>query len=367
MLSPGLVVVQKLSHAQLSVTPWTVALQASLTFTISQSLLKLMTIESVMPSNPLILCRPFSSCPQSFPASGSFPMSLQSVSDGQILELQLQHQSFQWIFKVDWFDLFAVQGTLRSLLQHHSLEASILQHSTFFMVQLSYSYMTTGKIIALTTWTFVGKVIFLLFNMLSRFVTAFLPRSKCLLISWLQSPSHAWSPKNSHQLKHNIQLLGCDNFLSWHLHQYMWRRPQFDPSIRKIPWKMEWLPIPVFLPKKFHGQRTLVGYSTWSLRVGHNWVTLSLLLNFCSPLEQSPMTGLKRYNRDSKMFEQVNKKMRGWNCISPQENLQQDQALPFSKNQVNRNHVIYLSADVDIRTLSCKVVLTSIIFKNFVI
>ena len=219
MLSPGLVVVQKLSHAQLSVTPWTVALQASLTFTISQSLLKLMTIESVMPSNPLILCRPFSSCPQSFPASGSFPMSLQSVSDGQILELQLQHQSFQWIFKVDWFDLFAVQGTLRSLLQHHSLEASILQHSTFFMVQLSYSYMTTGKIIALTTWTFVGKVIFLLFNMLSRFVTAFLPRSKCLLISWLQSPSHAWSPKNSHQLKHNTQLLGCDNFLSWHLHQ----------------------------------------------------------------------------------------------------------------------------------------------------
>ena len=203
--------------------------------------------------------------------------------------------------------------------------------------------------------------------MLSRCVTAFLTRSKCLLISWLQSPSHAWSPKNSHQLKHNTQLLGCDNFLSWHLHQHVWRRPEFDPWIRKIPWKREWLPTPVFLPKKFHGQRTLVGYSTWSLKEldPTEWLTLSLLLNFCSPLEQSPVTGLKRYNRDSKMCERVHRRTRGWNCTPPQENLQQDQALPFSKNQVNRNHVIHLSADVDIRTLSCKVVLTSIIFKNF--
>ena len=90
---------------------------------------------------------------------------------------------------MDWLDLLAVQGTLKSLLQHHSSKASILQCSTFFIVQLSHPYMTTGKTIALTRWTFIGKVISLLFNMLSRLVIAFLPRSKCLLISWLQSPS----------------------------------------------------------------------------------------------------------------------------------------------------------------------------------
>ena len=92
-------------------------------------------------------------------------------------------------FRIDWFDLLAVQGTLKSLLQHHSSKASILRHSAFFMVQLSHPRMTTGKTTALTRWTFVGKVIALLFNMLSRLVITFLPRSKCLLISWLQSPS----------------------------------------------------------------------------------------------------------------------------------------------------------------------------------
>ena len=92
-------------------------------------------------------------------------------------------------FRMDWLDLLAVQGTLNSLLQHHSSEASILQHSAFFTVQLSHPYMTTGKTIALTRWTFVSKAMSLLFNMLFRLVTAFLPRSKCLLISWLQSPS----------------------------------------------------------------------------------------------------------------------------------------------------------------------------------
>ena len=92
-------------------------------------------------------------------------------------------------FRIDWFDLLAVQGTLKSLQQHHSSKSSILWHSAFFMVQLSYPYMTTGKTIALTIWTFVGKVISLLFNWLSRLIIAFLPRSKCLLISWLQSPS----------------------------------------------------------------------------------------------------------------------------------------------------------------------------------
>ena len=109
------------------------------------------------------------------------------------MEFQLQHQSFHehpgLIFRMDWLDLLAVQGTLKSLLQYHSSEASILWCSAFFTVQLSHPYMTTGKTIALTTQTFVGKVISLLLNMLSRFVITFLPRSKCLLISWLQSPS----------------------------------------------------------------------------------------------------------------------------------------------------------------------------------
>ena len=92
-------------------------------------------------------------------------------------------------FRIDWFDLLTVQGTLKSLLQHHSSKASVLQHSAFFIVLLSHPYMTTGKTIALTRWTFAGKVVSLLFNMLSRLVTAFLPRSKRLFISWLQSPS----------------------------------------------------------------------------------------------------------------------------------------------------------------------------------
>ena len=108
--------------------------------------------------------------------------------------VQLQHQSFHEYsgliyFRMDWLNLLVVQGTLKSLLQHHSSKASILQHSAFFIVQLSHPYMTTGKTIALTRWTFVDKVMSLLFNMLSRLVIAFLPRRKCLLISWLQPPS----------------------------------------------------------------------------------------------------------------------------------------------------------------------------------
>ena len=111
----------------------------------------------------------------------------------KVLEFQLQYQSFPWIFKMisfrmDWLELLAVQGTLKSLLQHHSSKASILQCSAFFIVQLSHPYMTTGKTISLTRPDFVGKVMSLLFNMMSRLVIAFLPRSKCLLISWLQSP-----------------------------------------------------------------------------------------------------------------------------------------------------------------------------------
>ena len=138
---------------------------------------------------------PFSSCLQSFPASRSFPTSQFFTSGGQSIgsfsfSISPSNEYSRLIsFWIDWFDLLAVQGTLKSLLQHHSSKASILQCSAFFIVQLSHPHMTSGKTIALTRWIFVGKVMSLLFNMLSRFVIAFLPRSKCLLISWLQSPS----------------------------------------------------------------------------------------------------------------------------------------------------------------------------------
>ena len=132
---------------------------------------------------------PFSSCPRSLPASESFPMSQLFTSGGQstgvsALASFLPKTTLGLIsFRMDWLDLLAVQGTLKSLLQHHSSKASILQRSAFFTVQLSHPYVTTGKTIALTRWTFVGKVMSLLFNMLSRLVLTFLPRSNCLLIS----------------------------------------------------------------------------------------------------------------------------------------------------------------------------------------
>ena len=190
--SSGMVSHSVLSHVQLFATPWTAPRQASLSFTNSQSLLKLMSIESVMPSNhlhPLL-----SPSPPIFNLSqhqGLFQWVSSSHEVAKVLEFQLQHQSFQCIFRtdflrIDWFDLLAVQGTLKSLLQHHSSKASILQCSAFFIVQLSHAYMTTGKIIALTRQTFVGKVMSLLFNMLSRFSSkniAFLPRGKFLLRS----------------------------------------------------------------------------------------------------------------------------------------------------------------------------------------
>ena len=133
---------------------------------------------------------PFSSCPQSFPASGSFQWVNSSYQGAKTLEFQLQHQSFQWLselisFRMDWLDLLAVQGTLKSLLQHHRSKASIPQHSAFFTVQLSHPYMTTGKTIALTRQTFISKIMSLFFNMQPGLVIAFLPRSKRLLISWL--------------------------------------------------------------------------------------------------------------------------------------------------------------------------------------
>ena len=134
---------------------------------LSSSVLKFMSIESVMPSKHLNLCPLFSFCFSSFPASGSFPLSHLFVSGGQSNGASSEYSGLI-SFRIDWFDLLAVQGTLKSLLQHHNLEASVLWCSAFFMVQLSHPYMTTGKIIALTRWTFVGKLMSLLFNMLSR-------------------------------------------------------------------------------------------------------------------------------------------------------------------------------------------------------
>ena len=168
--------------------------QAALPITRSQSLLKLMPIKLVMPSNHLILCHPLV-LPSIFPSN-------RVSSNESVLRIRWpKNWSFSFSispsneysrlisFRMDWLDLLAVQGTLKSLLQHHSSKASILLHSVFFIVQLSHPYRTTGKTIALTKWTFAGKVISLLFNMLSRLVIIFLPRSKWLLISWLQSPS----------------------------------------------------------------------------------------------------------------------------------------------------------------------------------
>ena len=174
-------------------TPWTAAHQASLSITKSWSLL--MSIESVMPSNHHILCRPLLLPPSIFPSNRVF-------SNESVLHMRWpKYWSFSFSispsneysglisFNMDWLNLLAVQGTLKSLFQHCSSKASMLWHSAFFMVHLSHLYMTTGKTIALTRQTFVSKIIFLLFNMPSRFVIAFLPRSKRLLISWLQSPS----------------------------------------------------------------------------------------------------------------------------------------------------------------------------------
>ena len=194
--------VQLLSRVQFFVIPWTAARQASLSITNSQRLLKLMSIESVRPSNILILCcslRPPSIFPSSrvfssesvlgtrWPKYWSFSFNISSSNE----------YSGMISFRTDGFDLLAAQGTLKSLLQQHSSKASILQCSAFFKVQLSHPHMTTGKTIALTRRTFVGKVTSLLFNMISRLVITFLPRSKRLLISRLQSPSALiLEPKN---------------------------------------------------------------------------------------------------------------------------------------------------------------------------
>ena len=194
--------VQSLRHVWLFATPWTATQQASLSTTNSQSLLKLISVESVMPCNYLILCHPLLLLPP-------IPPSIRVFSNESTLRMRRpKYWSFSFSispskeipglisFRMDWVDLLAVQGTLKSLLQHHSSKASILRHSAFFMAQLSHPYMTTGKTIALTIRTFVSKVLSLLFNMLSRLLIAFLLRIKRLLISWR---SHHlqwfWSPR----------------------------------------------------------------------------------------------------------------------------------------------------------------------------
>ena len=203
-------VVQSLSHVSLFATPWTAACQASLSFTISQSLLKLMCIESVMPSNHLILCHPLLLLPSIFPRirvfsnesalcirwpkywSFSFSISPSNEYSGLISS------------RIDWFDLLAVQGTLKILLQHHSLKVSVLR-CLAFIAQLSHLHMTTRKMIALTTWIFVGKVMSLLFNTLSGLVIACLPRSNSL---------SEWHCPNTLRLP-TPSLMFCHNPFHW--------------------------------------------------------------------------------------------------------------------------------------------------------
>ena len=186
--------VQSLNHVRLFVTPWIAAHQASLTITNTWSLIKPMSVESVMPSSHLILCRPLLLLPP-------IPPRIRVFSNESTLRMRWpKYWSFSFSispsnehpglisFSIDWLDLPAVQGTLKSLLHHHSSKASIFRCSAVFTVQLSHPYMTTRKTIALTRLTFVGKVMSLLFNMLSMLVITLLPRSKHLLISWLYSP-----------------------------------------------------------------------------------------------------------------------------------------------------------------------------------
>ena len=193
--------VQLLSHVQFFATPWTGARQASLSITNAQSLFKLVSIESVMPSNHLILCRPLLLLPSIFP-------SIRVFSNESVFHIRWpNYWSFNFSIspsneysglislRMVWLDLLAVQGTLKSLLQHHSSKASFLRHSAFFIVQLSHSYMSTGKTITLTRWTFVDKVMSLLFNILSRLVIPFLPRSKCLFVSMRRHQERLWISK----------------------------------------------------------------------------------------------------------------------------------------------------------------------------
>ena len=207
-----------------------------------------MSIKSGMPSSHLILCCPFLLMPSMFPnirvfsnesvlciswpKYWSFRISLSNEYPGLIS------------FRMDWLDLLAVQGTLKSLLQHYSSKASILRRSAFFMVQLLHPYVTTGKTIALTRRTFVSKVMSLLFNMLSRWAAVYGVAQSWTRLKRLSSIS-------SSQVAQRLKCLPL-----------MWR-PGFNPWVGKIPWRRKWQPTPVFLPGESHGWRSLVGYSPW--------------------------------------------------------------------------------------------------------
>ena len=212
--------IQSLSRVWLFVAPWTAARQASLSITNSRNLLRLMSIESVMLSNHLILCCLLSLLPSIF-------SSMRVFSNVSVLRIRWsKYWSFSFSispandysglisFRMDWLDFLAVQGILKSLINHHSSKASILQRSAFFIVQLPYPYTTTGKTIALTRLTFVGKVMSLLFNMLSKLVITFLPRNRHHLISWLLSPSAVIleppPPKNVSHCLHSFSI-----YLPW--------------------------------------------------------------------------------------------------------------------------------------------------------
>ena len=178
-----------------SVTPWNAACQASLSITNFQIYSNSCPLLSVMPSNHLILCRLLLLSPSIFPSirvfSNESALRIRWPKDWSFTFSIIPSNEYSELisFRIDWFDLLVVQVTLKSHLQHHCLKASILWHSAFFIVQLSHLFMTTGKTIALTIWIFVSKVLSVLLNTLSRFIIAFLPRSKHLLISWVQSPS----------------------------------------------------------------------------------------------------------------------------------------------------------------------------------
>ena len=186
------VTVWSLTHAQFFATPWTVAHQASLSFTVFWSSLKFMPNESVVPSKHLILCHPLLLLHSIFVSTKVFfnelALHIRWPKYWSFSNSPSKEYSGLISFTIDWIDLLAVQGTLKSLLQHENLKASILWCSAFFMAQLSHPYMTTGKPIDFAIWTFFGKVMSLLFNMSSRLVIDFLPRNKRLLISRLRSP-----------------------------------------------------------------------------------------------------------------------------------------------------------------------------------
>ena len=214
-----LVVAQLVNCVWLFAIPWTAVHRATLSFTISQGLpnscpLSQWCYWTILSSAALFFCL------QSFPVSGSSPVKALNIRWPKYWSFSFSiSPSIEYSglisFRIDWFHLLAVQGTLESLLQHHNSKTSVLQHATFFMVQLSHLHMTTGKTIVLTIWTFVGKVTSLLFNMLSRFVIISLPKIKRLLISWLQSPSTVILKSKK------IKICYCFHFSPFYLHEVM--------------------------------------------------------------------------------------------------------------------------------------------------